>query len=369
MSGRSRGKYWSASMLKRRGWTQDLIRELLPKPRCIPRDGYCVRVWDKEDVRHGERDPRFIHCAQEESASERLPPPPAPGAKRARAILAQAWEGAEKDSSAPWLLAGHCHAALLERLSAGGTGGRGVRSSQAAAWTGEFLALERRCDPKRLPEILKNFLRAGAWLGDHPNHQLTLELRDRYPWALIGAARQALSDFAAAQPEADVDALLAARGFPAGQLLREGLGSVWSVWYVPQAIRTSLSLLIALNPKDEYPEARAMHRRFILHLGGTNTGKTYAGFQRLIRAKTGVYLAPLRLLALEAQETLLDAGVDCSLSTGEEEDLREGDTHLAATAEKLDLKRRYEAAVIDECQMIADPQRGYAWTRAILGVL
>ena len=111
-----------------------------------------------------------------------------------------------------------------------------------------------------------------------------------------------------------------------------------------------------------------MHRRFILHLGGTNTGKTYAGFQRLIRAKTGVYLAPLRLLALEAQETLLDAGVDCSLSTGEEEDFREGDTHLAATAEKLDLKRRYEAAVIDECQMIADSQRGYAWTRAILGV-
>ncbi|MDE6589000.1 MAG: RNA helicase, partial [Oscillospiraceae bacterium] len=137
----------------------------------------------------------------------------------------------------------------------------------------------------------------------------------------------------------------------------------------PQTIRTSLSLLIALNPKDEYPEARAMHRRFILHLGGTNTGKTYAGFQRLIRAKTGVYLAPLRLLALEAQETLLDAGVDCGLTTGEEEDLREDDTHIAATAEKLELKRRWEVAVIDECQMIADAQRGYAWTRAILGVL
>ena len=71
-------------------------------------------------------------------------------------------------------------------------------------------------------------------------------------------------------------------------MLTEGLGSVWSVWYVPQAIRTSLSLLIALNPKDEYPEARAMHRRFVLHLGGTNTGKTYAGFQRLMRVKTGV---------------------------------------------------------------------------------
>ncbi len=58
--------------------------------------------------------------------------------------------------------------------------------------------------------------------------------------------------------------------------------------------------------------------------GGTNTGKTYAGFQRLQQAATGVYLAPLRLLALEAQEVLLDAGVDCSLTTGEEEDCREG---------------------------------------------
>ena len=126
---------------------------------------------------------------------------------------------------------------------------------------------------------------------------------------------------------------------------------------------------MALNPKDEYPEARAMDRHFILHLGGTNTGKTYAGFQRLKQARTGVYLAPLRLLALEAQEVLLDAGIDCSLTTGEEEDRRAGDTHVAATAEKLDLKQPYEVAVIDECQMIADRQRGYAWTRAILGVL
>ena len=140
------------------------------------------------------------------------------------------------------------------------------------------------------------------------------------------------------------------------------------MWYVPQAIRTSLTALLALNPKDEYPEARAMARHFVLHLGGTNTGKTYAGFQRLQQAATGVYLAPLRLLALEAQEVLLDAGVDCSLTTGEEEDCREGDTHVAATAEKLNLKQPYEVAVIDECQMIADRQRGYAWTRAILGV-
>lgn len=368
MSGRSRGKYWTASLLKRRGWTNELMRELLPKPRYIPCDGYSVRAWGKEDVRTAERDPRFAHPVREDADAPIPSSAPDPAARQARALLTRAWNRAEKDSSSPWLLAGHYHAALLSRLSAPGAG-RGIRNSQAAAWIGEFLALERRCDPKRLPEIMKNFLRAGGWLENHPDHPLAQEVQDRCPLALLGAAKQVLSEFAAAQPEADADALLRAPDFPAGQLLREGLGAVWSVWYVPQAIRTSLSLLIALNPKDEYPEARAMHRRFILHLGGTNTGKTYAGFQRLIRAKTGVYLAPLRLLALEAQETLLDAGVDCSLSTGEEEDFREEDTHLAATAEKLDLKRRYEAAVIDECQMIADPQRGYAWTRAILGVL
>ena len=29
------------------------------------------------------------------------------------------------------------------------------------------------------------------------------------------------------------------------------------------------------NPKDEYPEARALKRKVYLHLGQTNTGKTY----------------------------------------------------------------------------------------------
>ncbi|MCI8869730.1 MAG: helicase [Lawsonibacter sp.] len=367
MSGRSRGKYWSASQLRRRGWSGELMEELLPRPRYFRAEGRTVRVWDKEEVRLAEQDPRFVPVREEEPAAGAVRPP-APGTRRACADLARAWEGAEPDGSPAWTLAEHYHRGILIRLPAAAKG-RGLRPSQASAWIKEFLALEQHCDSRRLTEILKNFLRAGGWLGLNPNHPLSGQVRARYPRVLYGAARQAAEDFARQQPEADLAALLADRDFPAEQLAAQGLGTVWSVWYVPRVIRTSLSLLIALNPKDEYPEARAMHRRFILHLGGTNTGKTYAGFQRLIRAETGVYLAPLRLLALEAQETLLDAGVDCGLSTGEEEDRREEDTHLAATAEKLELKRRYDVAVIDECQMIADSQRGYAWTRAILGVL
>lgn len=48
------------------------------------------------------------------------------------------------------------------------------------------------------------------------------------------------------------------KDFPVSQLLSRTLGYLYSVCYVPQAIRTSLEVLMALNPKDEYPEARAM---------------------------------------------------------------------------------------------------------------
>ena len=40
-------------------------------------------------------------------------------------------------------------------------------------------------------------------------------------------------------------------------------------------------------------------RRFILHIGGTNSGKTYTAIERLKSAAKGVYAGPLRLLALE----------------------------------------------------------------------
>ena len=368
MSRRNRENFWPTSVLKRRGWNNELMKQLLPKPLFFMQNGRPVRVWDREDVLLAESGPRFVNRRKKGVDVGDTARPVPQSVKRAEAALNRAWGTVEPDGSLAWLLASHYHAAITVRLPAA-KNSKGLRSSQVNSRVDEFLSLEEQYNGKRLQDILRNFTKAWAWLGDYPDHPRVVRVEDRYPRVLLNTAKQLLAEFADAQPEADLDAFLRAEGFPTRQLLAEGLGTVWSVWYVPQAIRTSLSLLIALNPKDEYPEARAMHRKFILHLGGTNTGKTYAGFQRLMRAGTGVYLAPLRLLALEAQETLLDAGVACSLSTGEEEDLREGDTHVAATAEKLDLKQRYDVAVVDECQMIADRQRGYAWTRAILGVL
>lgn len=122
------------------------------------------------------------------------------------------------------------------------------------------------------------------------------------------------------------------------------------------------------NPALDYPLARNMARHFILNVGDTNTGKTYQALQALKAAETGVYLAPLRLLAMEVQDRLLDEGVLCSMVTGEEENLVEDAQIMSSTVEKIDLTKIYEVGVIDECQMIADDARGGSWTRAILGL-
>ena len=366
-----KGKFWTHSELKKRGWTKTLIHDLLPKPNGMMHDGKYIRLWRIEEVLAAEETARFAGKEGAKAFARRFGPVFASSLKKAWALAPErdeVTESGETLEAEAWILAGHFHGGIMQTVS-GSVKARNVRCSQATAWLEEFLALERGGEGRNVPEIIGHFVRAGGWMDERCDKELRKKAWQRYPYALLGAARQILEDFSRTQPEADVAALLGAEGFPGQLLLSEGLGAVWSTWYVPQAIRTNLSLLIALNPKDEYPEARKMHRRFILHLGGTNTGKTYAGFQRLRSARTGVYLAPLRLLALEAQETLLGFGLDCGLSTGEEEDLRDTDTHVAATAEKLDMRRHWDVAVIDECQMIADGQRGYAWTRAILGVL
>jgi ATP-dependent RNA helicase SUPV3L1/SUV3 len=122
---------------------------------------------------------------------------------------------------------------------------------------------------------------------------------------------------------------------------------------------------------SEYPEtfpAAARQRKLIAVLGPTNSGKTYDAFQRLATARAGAYLGPLRLLALEAFNRLNDEfGVVASLITGEERRIVEGSRVTASTIEMLDPTKDLEVAVIDEIQMLTDPDRGWAWTQAVLG--
>jgi ATP-dependent RNA helicase SUPV3L1/SUV3 len=138
------------------------------------------------------------------------------------------------------------------------------------------------------------------------------------------------------------------------------------------AERTRASINLAEYP-DSFELARGMRRRFVALLGPTNSGKTHQAMEDLANARNGVYLAPLRLLALENYERLqaMDLGgrkLKVNLVTGEERRLEEGATHVASTVEMLDTTKRVDVAVIDEVQMLADRDRGAAWTAAICGV-
>ena len=373
MSNASRNnRYWSAGTLKSRGWTNGLIRDLLPKARYIHLGGRSVAAWERETVLAAEQSERYQLAMQARKTAspegDSLHLSAEEAIQNAKVFLARAWDEGEKPEGLESLLAQRYHEAILHQLPSVLWADR-LKPGQAIGRVDHFLALESGKNPANPSAVLKNFVTAAPWMGRNTASGLMTKLHDRYAIVLLAISRQVLAEFSQTQPEAKAEGLLTMENFPVQDLLVQSLGYVYSVIYVPRAIRSSLRFLAELNPKDEYPEARAMKRHFILHIGGTNTGKTYAGFQRLKKAETGVYLAPLRLLALEAQEILLEAGVACSLTTGEEEDREEGDTHVAATAEKLDMAHRYDVAVIDECQMISDLERGYAWTRAILGVL
>ena len=158
---------------------------------------------------------------------------------------------------------------------------------------------------------------------------------------------------------------------------------------------------------DIFPLARMTRRKLILHVGPTNSGKTYTALRTLAAARIGAYGGPLRLLAHEIFERLntgqivplgaeatdnyevdetsnLDVQAPgtpravlkhgnslfarpCSLITGDERRLVEDATLYSCTVEMLSLEKRYDVVVIDEIQMIADSQRGPAWTAAVLG--
>lgn len=123
------------------------------------------------------------------------------------------------------------------------------------------------------------------------------------------------------------------------------------------------------NYQDTFPIAREIKRNVHIISGPTNSGKTYEAIEALKAAHSGVYLAPLRLMAMEIFDKLNAAGIPCSLKTGDDEVIIPGAKHIASTIECLDLSTHYEVAVIDEFQMLRDQERGWAWTQAILGVV
>lgn len=153
------------------------------------------------------------------------------------------------------------------------------------------------------------------------------------------------------------------------ELLRiKSLYEIYKEEYMQYLVGQRIEGLMGAEPEKQYPEARGMKRHFILHIGPTNSGKTYEALQRLKHAYHGIYLGPLRLLALEIYDRMMTAGIPCSMITGEETIRTPGSFVQASTVEILDIRESYDIAVIDEAQMMADENRGSFWTRAILGI-
>lgn len=189
---------------------------------------------------------------------------------------------------------------------------------------------------------------------------------DRYEEILEDASKRILEDYNK-KNNTDFDFYEVVRG-NYNTFLNSGVMTVLTKQHVPKLIGEAFEEAFPDNPKDEYMVTRRMKRKIYIHLGDTNTGKTYNAVERLKTAKKGVYLSPLRILALENYDKLNNEGIVCDLMTGEEEIIKENSTHVSCTIEKVNLKQSYDIAVIDEIQMISDTQRGIAWSRAVLGL-
>ncbi|KAH7349259.1 ATP-dependent RNA helicase SUV3 [Plectosphaerella cucumerina] len=124
-------------------------------------------------------------------------------------------------------------------------------------------------------------------------------------------------------------------------------------------------------PMEWFPATRSLQRTIHLHVGPTNSGKTYHALKALEGAKSGIYGGPLRLLAQEIYARFTAKGLPCAMITGEEQRLPDdADNYfISCTVEMTPLNRVVDVAVIDEIQMIGDPDRGWAWTQALLGVM
>ncbi|MEO0486870.1 MAG: helicase-related protein [Pseudomonadota bacterium] len=103
-------------------------------------------------------------------------------------------------------------------------------------------------------------------------------------------------------------------------------------------------------------------------LGPTNTGKTHYAIERMLAYRTGVIGLPLRLLAREVYDRIVDArGPNVvALVTGEERIVPERAQYWVCTVEAMPEGMGPDFLAVDEIQLCADPERGHVFTDRLL---
>ncbi len=105
-------------------------------------------------------------------------------------------------------------------------------------------------------------------------------------------------------------------------------------------------------------------------LGPTNTGKTHLAIERMLAQPSGMIGLPLRLLAREVYQRVVDrVGVDqVALITGEEKILPKGARFQICTVESMPPQADVHFLAIDEVQLAINLDRGHVFTDRIMNL-
>ena len=112
----------------------------------------------------------------------------------------------------------------------------------------------------------------------------------------------------------------------------------------------------------------SFERILVAVLGPTNTGKTYYAIERMLGYKSGIIGLPLRLLAREVYDKIVQLrGPSCvALVTGEERSVPAKANYWVCTVEAMPENLSVECLIVDEIQLSADPERGHIFTDRLL---
>jgi ATP-dependent RNA helicase SUPV3L1/SUV3 len=103
-------------------------------------------------------------------------------------------------------------------------------------------------------------------------------------------------------------------------------------------------------------------------LGPTNTGKTHYAIERMLGHGTGMIGLPLRLLAREVYDRVVErkGAAHAALITGEERIVPPNARYFICTVESMPVDVRADFVAIDEIQLAEDEDRGHVFTDRIL---
>src|SRR6187551_3807537 len=103
-------------------------------------------------------------------------------------------------------------------------------------------------------------------------------------------------------------------------------------------------------------------------LGPTNTGKTHLAIERMLAHSSGIIGLPLRLLAREVYNRIVDriGPQSVALITGEEKIKPHNARYWVSTVEAMPRDLDVSFVAIDEIQIAADLERGHVFTDRIL---